>query len=150
MQEDVIGGRASFVADDGERENFHHSARPCPPPVDTPHALPVITTSQVKDSFHDFAVPLGVGNREWVQQHAAEWAPGSSLSVFENWAVPMFPLSANPATAEAVERLDMETDIRAVLPAIHVPTLLLHRPGFPIRRRSWQPIWPRRSAAQPW
>jgi class 3 adenylate cyclase len=37
-------------------------------------------------------------------------------------------LSANPATAEAVERLDMETDIRAVLPAIHVPTLLLYRP----------------------
>ena len=41
----------------------------------------------------------------------------------------MFQLSANPATAEAVERLDMETDIRAVLPTIHVPTLLLHRPG---------------------
>ena len=27
MQEDVIGGRASFVADDDERENFHRSAR---------------------------------------------------------------------------------------------------------------------------
>jgi class 3 adenylate cyclase len=25
----------------------------------------------------------------------------------------------------------METDIRAVLPAVHVPTLLLYRPGFP-------------------
>jgi pimeloyl-ACP methyl ester carboxylesterase len=37
-------------------------------------------------------------------------------------------LSANPATAEAVKRLDMEIDIRAVLPSIHVPTLLLHRP----------------------
>ena len=42
-----------------------------------------------------------------------------------------FQLSANPATAEAVERLDMETDIRAVLSAIHVPTLLLHRPEAP-------------------
>jgi class 3 adenylate cyclase/pimeloyl-ACP methyl ester carboxylesterase len=73
----------------------------------------------------------GWGTREWVQQHAAEWAPGSSSSTFENWAVPMFPLSANPATAEAVERLDMETDIRAVLPAIHRPTLLLYRPEFP-------------------
>jgi hypothetical protein len=30
MQEDVIGGRASFVADDGERENFHRSARALP------------------------------------------------------------------------------------------------------------------------
>jgi class 3 adenylate cyclase len=50
---------------------------------------------------------------------------------FENWVLAMYQLSANPATAEAVDRLDMETDIRAVLPAIHVPTLLLYRPGFP-------------------
>jgi class 3 adenylate cyclase len=50
---------------------------------------------------------------------------------FENWVLAMFQLSANPATAEAIERLDMETDIRAVLPAIHVPTLLLHRPESP-------------------
>jgi class 3 adenylate cyclase len=58
----------------------------------------------------------------------AEYAPGTSSLTFENWALAMFQLSANPATAEAVERLDMETDIRAVLPAIHVPTLVLHRP----------------------
>src|SRR5205823_13817014 len=71
----------------------------------------------------------GWGTREWVQQHAAEWAPGSSTLIFENWALAMFQLSANPATAEAVERLDMDTDIRAVLPTVHVPTLVLHRPG---------------------
>jgi hypothetical protein len=40
----------------------------------------------------------------------------------------MFQLSANPATADAIMRLEMETDIRAVLPAIHVPALLLYRP----------------------
>jgi hypothetical protein len=33
---------------------------PRPPPADTPHAPPVVTTSQVKDSLHDFAVPLGL------------------------------------------------------------------------------------------
>jgi class 3 adenylate cyclase len=70
----------------------------------------------------------GWGTREWVQEHIGQFAPGTTSSVFENWALAMFQLSANPATAEAVERLDMETDIRAVLPAIHVPTLLLHRP----------------------
>ena len=70
--------------------------------------------------------------------------------IFENWALAMFPLSANPATAEAVERLDMETDIRAVLPTIHVPTLLLYRPEFQIRRRSSGNMWPPRSAAQHW
>jgi len=73
----------------------------------------------------------GWGTREWVQQNVAEWAPGATPLTFENWVLAMFQLSANPATAEAVERLDMETDIRAVLPAIHVPTLVLYRPGFP-------------------
>jgi class 3 adenylate cyclase len=73
----------------------------------------------------------GWGTREWAQQHEAEWAPGSSASDFESWSLASFQLSANPAAAEAIERLDMETDIRAVLPAIHVPALLLHRPGFP-------------------
>ena len=78
----------------------------------------------------------GWGTREWVQWNIAEFAPDaassdSASSIFENWGLAMFQLSANPATAEAVERLDMETDIRAVLPAIHVPTLLLHRPEAP-------------------
>ena len=73
----------------------------------------------------------GWGTREWAQQSNAEWAPGATSLTFENWVVPMYQLSANPATAEAVERLDMETDIRAVLPAIHLPTLLLYRPEFP-------------------
>jgi class 3 adenylate cyclase/pimeloyl-ACP methyl ester carboxylesterase len=73
----------------------------------------------------------GWGTRDWVQQHTAEYAPGATSQTVEGWALAMFSLSATPATAEAVERLDMETDIRAVLPAIHVPTLVLYRPGFP-------------------
>jgi class 3 adenylate cyclase len=73
----------------------------------------------------------GWGTREWIQQHAAEWVPSAASRTIQNGALAMFQLSANPATAEAVERLDMETDIRAVLPAIHVPTLVLDRPGFP-------------------
>jgi pimeloyl-ACP methyl ester carboxylesterase len=73
----------------------------------------------------------GWGTREWVQQHVSVFAPDASSLTVEHWTLAMFQLSANPATAEAVERLDMETDIRAVLPTIHVPALLLHRPGAP-------------------
>jgi class 3 adenylate cyclase len=73
----------------------------------------------------------GWGTREWIQQLDAEWAPGAASLTLENWALAYFQLSANPATAEAIERLDMETDIRAALPAIHVPTLVLHRPESP-------------------
>jgi len=69
----------------------------------------------------------GWGTREWVQRQIARFGPDSGPSNLE-WGLAMFQLSANPATAEAVERLDMDTDIRAVLSAIHVPTLLLHRP----------------------
>jgi hypothetical protein len=64
MQEDVIGGRASLMAEDDERENFHRSARALPATRGQPHALPVVTTSQVKDSLHDFAVPLAPGQGE--------------------------------------------------------------------------------------
>lgn len=36
-------------------------------------------------------------------------------------------LSASPASAIAIERMNFETDIRAVLPTIRVPTLVMHR-----------------------
>src|SRR5690349_2161396 len=51
-------GRGFLVAGAGERENFHRSAPPCPPPADTPDASLLVTTSQVTASLHDFAVSL--------------------------------------------------------------------------------------------
>lgn len=36
-------------------------------------------------------------------------------------------LSASPASAMAIEEMNFETDIRAVLPTIRVPTLVMHR-----------------------
>ena len=38
-------------------------------------------------------------------------------------------LSASPGSAVALERRDFETDVRAVLPSIQVPTLIMHRVG---------------------
>ncbi len=38
-------------------------------------------------------------------------------------------LGASPAAAMAISRWERDTDIRHVLPAIHVPTLVLHRKG---------------------
>jgi class 3 adenylate cyclase len=97
---------------------------PCPLlKPDWPYGL-----SRVEYERYLSEVRQGWGTREWLQQNVADYAPGASPALVENWAVPWMQLSANPATAEAVERLDMETDIRAVLPAIHVPALLLYRP----------------------
>jgi class 3 adenylate cyclase len=38
-------------------------------------------------------------------------------------------LSASPGSAVAIERMNVETDIRDVLPTVRVPTLVLHRVG---------------------
>jgi class 3 adenylate cyclase len=38
-------------------------------------------------------------------------------------------VGASPATAAALQRMNMEIDVRHVLPAIRVPTLVLHRSG---------------------
>jgi pimeloyl-ACP methyl ester carboxylesterase len=37
--------------------------------------------------------------------------------------------AASPGTAVALERMERETDVREILPAVHVPTLVLHRTG---------------------
>jgi class 3 adenylate cyclase len=84
--------------------------------------------SRSKWEVHTGELRRDWGTREFVQRQAAVYAPGTPSSTVENWTLPMYQLSANPATAEAIMRLEMETDIRAVLPSIHVPTLLLHRP----------------------
>jgi pimeloyl-ACP methyl ester carboxylesterase len=43
-------------------------------------------------------------------------------------------LSASPGSALAIERTQRETDIRAVLPAVAVPTLVMHRANDPTER----------------
>jgi pimeloyl-ACP methyl ester carboxylesterase len=45
------------------------------------------------------------------------------------WAVRATRLSATPTTLAALRRMNLEIDIRTVLPTIRVPTLVLHRTG---------------------
>jgi len=49
-----------LAAGDGERENFHRSARPRQPPAEPPDSSPATTTSQVTALIHDFAVSLPI------------------------------------------------------------------------------------------
>jgi class 3 adenylate cyclase len=68
-----------------------------------------------------------------------EWGSGVFLEVyapsraddpeFVRWWAQYQRLSASPGMAQAVARLAAEVDIREVLPAISVPTLVLHRSG---------------------
>jgi class 3 adenylate cyclase len=56
------------------------------------------------------------------------------------WAGRLERLAASPGAALHLWRTNMEADARHVLPAIHVPTLLLHRehdPIFPVGASRW-------------
>ena len=46
---------------------------------------------------------------------------------FRRWWASYMRLGASPASAAALRRMNMEIDVRRVLPAIRVPTLILHR-----------------------
>ena len=48
---------------------------------------------------------------------------------FRRWYATRLRLSASPAAAVALQRMNVETDTRALLPSIRVPTLILHRVG---------------------
>jgi len=51
----------------------------------------------------------------------------SSNARLRNWFARLERLSASPGTAGALLRMNGEVDVRAVLPTIQVPTLVLHR-----------------------
>jgi len=48
---------------------------------------------------------------------------------FRQWWAKFLRLGASPSAVIANRRMNMEIDIRGILPTIHVPTLVLHRSG---------------------
>jgi class 3 adenylate cyclase len=76
------------------------------------------------------SVRLGWGTRAWTVQNL-RWQCPSVLQdpdLLEQW-IAMARLSASPSSAEAVLRIEKDTDIRHILPAVRVPTLVLTRTG---------------------
>ncbi|KPK90340.1 MAG: hydrolase [Deltaproteobacteria bacterium SM23_61] len=66
--------------------------------------------------------------REWGGPVGIErFAPsGANDETFRRWFANYWRLSASPGAAIAVYRMNMQIDVRHVLPAIRVPTLILH------------------------
>ena len=48
---------------------------------------------------------------------------------FRSWYAARLRLSASPSAAADLQRMNIDTDARALLPSIQVPTLILHREG---------------------
>jgi pimeloyl-ACP methyl ester carboxylesterase len=58
------------------------------------------------------------------------WAPSNvNDERFKRWWAQFLRLGASPAAARAVLEMNLEIDVRDILPAIRVPTLVMHRTG---------------------
>ena len=70
------------------------------------------------------------GTKEWVER-AVSWAAPSRLGDerFTQWLGEMFRMGASPGSHYALGRSEMNMDVRSILPAIHVPTLVIHLTG---------------------
>ena len=65
----------------------------------------------------DWGGPVGIENR---------WPSLAGDERYRQWWARWLRLSASPAAAAMLVRMNMEIDIRHVLPAVRVPTLVLH------------------------
>jgi pimeloyl-ACP methyl ester carboxylesterase/DNA-binding CsgD family transcriptional regulator len=74
---------------------------------------------------------------EFICNAESKWGTGSSLSYFapsrakdarfQAWWARFERLSASPAAASALARMNAQVDVRDILGTLHVPTLVLHR-----------------------
>ena len=70
----------------------------------------------------------GWGRRDFFTRLLHEWAPDAPEDeAFHDWFVKHLRRSLSPGAAVALFRTSMESDVSAVLPAVRVPTLVLHR-----------------------
>jgi hypothetical protein len=74
---------------------------------------------------------IDVINRDWGGPVGIEaYAPsGVQDEAFRRWYANYMRLSASPGAAILLYRMNMEIDVRHVLPAVRVPTLVLHVTG---------------------
>ena len=71
----------------------------------------------------------GWGTQEWCDELCREICPSIADSEEERrWFANELRAGASPAVAYALNRASQEVDLRDVLPAVHVPTLLFYRP----------------------
>jgi DNA-binding winged helix-turn-helix (wHTH) protein/alpha-beta hydrolase superfamily lysophospholipase len=83
--------------------------------------------------------PTPEKRQRWMDLLKADWGGKTDLDTlapsvahdpaFIAWWGTYLRLGASPGAAQSLARFNTQTDIRAVLPAISVPTLVLHRTG---------------------
>jgi pimeloyl-ACP methyl ester carboxylesterase/class 3 adenylate cyclase len=78
-------------------------------------------------------IERGWGNRGGLDLDM--WAPSAAGDeAYLQWSATYRRLAASPGAAVAVMQMNKEIDVRPVLPAVRVPTLILHRTGDRVTR----------------
>jgi class 3 adenylate cyclase len=76
------------------------------------------------------AIANGWGTTEYFDRVLARsYASAAEDDSFRRWFINMMRYGASPGAALTVHRMAMDVDIRDVLPAVRVPTLIIHGPG---------------------
>ena len=85
--------------------------------------------SESESALHELArLREGWGVQEWCDELLMEGCPSLAASEDDRrWFANWLRVGASPAVAYALNRAFVETDLRDVLPAVRVPTLLLYR-----------------------
>jgi len=83
--------------------------------------------------------PMGEGREEWYEEIRREWggpygtdwwAPSATNDErFKQWWAKYLRQGASPGAVITLFRMNFDIDIRHVLPAVSIPTLVLHRTG---------------------
>ena len=74
--------------------------------------------------------PQRWGTREFARESLHHYAPSAvDDEALVEWTAGYMRLGATPGAAIALDRMDLEVDVRSILPAIRVPTLVIHRAG---------------------
>ena len=69
---------------------------------------------------HHWGTPQGISVTMWAPSIASDPRAAEGLASY-------FRASASPGAAAAIMRMNREIDVRHILPATRVPTLILHR-----------------------
>ncbi|MBI3161535.1 MAG: adenylate/guanylate cyclase domain-containing protein [Chloroflexi bacterium] len=74
---------------------------------------------------------LEAWRKAWGSPYGIEdWAPSAAHDDrFRQWWAKYLRLSTSPGAIANIIRMNISIDVRAILPTIHVPTLILHRAG---------------------
>ncbi len=83
--------------------------------------------------------PTAEQRETFIQEIAEQWGGPLGLEdraptmandeAFRNWWASYLRMGASPGAAVALTKMNAQIDIRAILPSIHVPTLVIHRTG---------------------